>query len=141
MTSLDEFTARALSDWTRITPRELAEQAIEAGLYSEADQEAALLRWATADMRKRLKKRGPDGVPLAGNLRELDEDGTVVHLYKALQFFNDDDYRVVIADHISWAKRELATAHAYEDDRRAKFGGQLQIPQLIYLSAEAPKAA
>ena len=133
MNHIDTFIANALSVWSHVTAHELAERAVDAGLYSDEDRDAAFLRWATSDMRRRLKKRGADGVPLAGNLRSKDENGETVHVYKATQFFDDRDYRVVVQDHIAWAKRELATARVYEEDRRKKFGGQqIQIPQLTY---------
>lgn len=139
MSRIDAWLADQMQSWAQQDLSALADKASAEGLYDEGFVGRAVMNTIKADLRRRLKKRGPNGVPLAGNLRKRNADGEVVHLYKATQFFDDSDYKVVIQDHIVWAQREIKTAHAYEEDRREKFGGQLQIPQLVY-SSEAKAA-
>jgi len=130
---LAEWLENNTHEWANA--RELAEAAVDAGIFDD-DREQAVLNWATVEVRRQLKRRR-DGLPRFGNLIVQTPDGRASHRYKALSLFSDDDFRQVIAVHMKRADGELAIAAAYESERRQHYGGQLQIPQLSYTTEAA----
>lgn len=120
--------------YPRVAIRKLVRDASEAGIFNERDDEIAIANHRANIMRRAVKTRGDDGLPLYENIRLVDDLGNVIdQYYGQMELFTSEEFH---ADLAYWMGRLHYCAKkisAIQLKAGEKTGEQLPIPGFIEL--------
>lgn len=108
-----------------------AHAALDAGVFSEDELDAARFRWAKRACQDALKITKPDGRPFAGPSAELDEDDPGEgRLWKQYDLWSEADFDFNITQRREGIEADYVMLRRVHDDCLAQFGRAPTIPIL-----------
>lgn len=117
-----------LADMGGASTREVAQAAIDGGIFSAQEIDAMVVRAVQSLCRRALKELDPSGKPYAGQTTDIAEDGGPI--WKNRGLWNPADYDVNVAEYRSAVYENHRIGSRLADECEDRFGERPFMPEI-----------
>lgn len=129
-----------LDEWSGADARDAARRFLHEQRLTIEEIQEMVEDHVTDCIRRILRKRDDNGMPLFANLVTTDGEGTLTQQYRRRDMLQISDYGQVVRYHTKQAVAHSKMARAFTQEAKERFGVQLALPDFIAQMPELPDA-